>query len=219
MSTQLPGQAKYPHLLQPVQLGKFKLRNRVKYAACSVSNFNAEDGHVTEREYARMRVIAQTGCGLITNQGAYPDPKGEGKAYFRQLAIHSDAYIPDFRKIADMLHDAGAVAIQQILHGGRYGGIYLDYALQPSAVPQTLRHFRTPREVTKEEIQTIIDQHAAGARRAMEAGFDGVEHTAFMGYLLANFLSSFTNKRTDDYGGSVEGRARFMLQMLDENRQ
>ena len=219
MSMTLPGEAKYANLLQPVQLGKFKLRNRVKYAACSVSNFNKPDGHVTEREYARMEVIAKTGCGLITNQGAYPDPKGEGKAYFRQLAIYSDEYIPDFRRISDMLHDAGAVAIQQILHGGRYGGIYLDYALQPSAVPQTLRHFRTPREVSKEEILTIVEQHATAARRAMEAGFDGVEHTAFMGYLLANFLSSFTNKRNDEYGGSVEGRARFMLQLLDETRK
>jgi 2,4-dienoyl-CoA reductase (NADPH2) len=213
------GETKYAHLLQPVQVGKFKLRNRVKYAACSVSNFNAEDGHVTEREYARMEVIAKTGCGLITNQGAYPDAKGEGKAYFRQLAIYSDEYIPDFRRIADMLHDAGAVAIQQVLHGGRYGGIYLDYALQPSAVPQTLRHFRTPREVSKEEIQVILQQHATAARRAMEAGFDGVEHTAFMGYLLANFLSSFTNQRKDEYGGSVEGRARFMIQLIDETRQ
>lgn len=219
MTTPLPGEVKYTNLLQPMQLGKFKLRNRVKYAACSVSNFNAPDGHVTEREYARMEVIAKTGCGLITNQGAYPDPKGEGKAYFRQLAIHSDEYIPDFRKIADMLHGAGAVAIQQILHGGRYGGIYLDYALQPSAVPQTLRHFRTPREVSKEEILNIVDQHAAAARRAMDAGFDGVEHTAFMGYLLANFLSSFTNRREDEYGGSVEGRARFMLQLLEETRK
>jgi 2,4-dienoyl-CoA reductase (NADPH2) len=219
MTTPLPGETKYSHLLQPAQVGKFKLRNRVKYAACSVSNFNAPDGHITDREYARMQVIAKTGCGLITNQGAYPDPKGEGKAYFRQLAIYSDEYIPDFRKIANMLHDAGAVAIQQILHGGRYGGIYLDYALQPSAVAQTLRHFRTPREVTKEEILIIVEQHAAAARRAMDAGFDGVEHTAFMGYLLANFLSSFTNKRTDEYGGSVEGRARFMIQLLEETRK
>lgn len=219
MPTSLPGETKYTHLLQPVTLGKFKLRNRVKYAACSVSNFNAPDGHITEREYARMEVIAKTGCGLITNQGAYPDPKGEGKAYFRQLAIYSDDYIPGFRKIANMLHDAGAVAIQQILHGGRYGGIDLDYAMQPSPVAQTLRHFRTPIEAPKEKIREIIMQHAAAARRAMEAGFDGVEHTAFMGYLLANFLSSFTNKRTDEYGGSVEGRARFMLELLDETRQ
>ncbi len=219
MTTSLPGETKYAHLLQPVQIGKFKLRNRVKYAACSVSNFNAPDGHITEREYARMEVIAKTGCGLITNQGAYPDPKGEGKAYFRQLAIYSDDYIPGFRKIAKMLHDQGAVAIQQVLHGGRYGGIDLDYAMQPSAVAQTLRHFRTPIEAPKEKIREIIMQHAAAARRAMEAGFDGVEHTAFMGYLLANFLSSFTNKRTDEYGGSIEGRARFMIELLDETRK
>ena len=214
-----PGETKYAHLLQPVQVGKFQLRNRVKYAACSVSNFNAPDGHITDREYARMEVIAQTGCGLITNQGAYPDPKGEGKAYFRQLAIYNDDYIPGFRRVAKMLHDQGAVAIQQVLHGGRYGGIDLEYALQPSPVAQTLRHFRNPIEASKEKIREIIMEHAAAARRAMEAGFDGVEHTAFMGYLLANFLSPFTNVRTDEYGGSVEGRARFMLELLDETRK
>jgi 2,4-dienoyl-CoA reductase (NADPH2) len=219
MTTSLPGESKYSNLFQPVQVGKFTLRNRVKHAACSVSNFNTDDGHITEREYARMEVIAKTGCGLITNQGAYPDPKGEGKAYFRQLAIYSDDYIPGFAKVAKMLHEAGAVAIQQILHGGRYGGIHLDSVLQPSAVPQTLRHFRAPREAAKEDIRLLVQQHAEAARRAMDAGFDGVEHTAFMGYLLANFLSSFTNKRTDEYGGSVEGRARFMLELLDQTRR
>ncbi|MDE3075894.1 MAG: FAD-dependent oxidoreductase [Chloroflexota bacterium] len=206
-------------MLQPIQLGKFKLRNRVKYAACSVSNFNTPEGHLTDREYARMEVIARTGCGLITNQGAYPDPKGEGKAYIRQLALSDDAYIPGLRKIADLLHGAGAVTVQQILHGGRYGGIFLDYAVAPSAVPQTLRHFRPPRELSDDDIRTVIDWHVAASRRAMEAGFDGVEHTAFMGYLLANFLSPFTNKRSDQYGGSVEGRARFMVELLDETRK
>lgn len=219
MQTTAPGETKYGYLLQPVQLGRFTLRNRVKYAACSVSNFNAPDGHLTEREYARMEVIARTGCGLITNQGAYPDPKGEGQGYYRQLAIYDDQYIAGFRRIADLLHAAGAVAIQQILHAGRYGGIFLDYAVQPSAVGQTLRHFRTPRELSVEEIRTIIRYHVDAARRAMEAGFDGVEHTAFMGYLLANFLSPFTNRRTDRYGGSLEGRARFMLELLEGTRK
>jgi 2,4-dienoyl-CoA reductase (NADPH2) len=219
MTTPPPGETKFTHLFQPVQVGRFKLRNRVKYAACSISNFNTDDGHITDREFARIEVIAKTGCALITNQGAYPDPKGEGKAYYRQLALCDDKYIPGFRKIARTLHDAGAVAIQQIFHGGRYGGINLDYALQPSPVPQTLRHFRPPREVTKDDIRIIIQQHADAARRAMEAGFDGVEHTAFMGYLLANFLSPFTNKRTDEYGGSVENRARFMLELLDATRK
>ena len=214
-----PGIKKYGHLFEPFRVGKFRLRNRVKYAACSVSNFNTEDGFITDREYARMDVIARTGCGLITNQGAYPDPRGEGKAYMRQLSISDDRYVPGLRKIADMLHAGGAVAIQQILHGGRYGGINLAYALQPSATPQTLRHFRKPKEMSVEEIRGIIQQHAEAAARAMDAGFDGVEHTAFMGYLLANFLSSFTNKRDDQYGGSVENRARFLIELLDATRR
>ncbi|HAM59833.1 MAG: NADH oxidase [Candidatus Rokubacteria bacterium GWC2_70_24] len=214
-----PGIKKYGHLFEPFRVGTFTLRNRVKYAACSVSNFNTEDGFITDREYARMDVIARTGCGLITNQGAYPDPRGEGKAYMRQLSISDDRYVPGLRKIADMLHAGGAVAIQQILHGGRYGGINLAYALQPSATPQTLRHFRKPREMSVDEIRGIIQQHAEAATRAMDAGFDGVEHTAFMGYLLANFLSSFTNKRDDQYGGSVENRARFLIELLDATRR
>ena len=214
-----PGVKKYGQLFEPFRVGKFTLRNRVKYAACSVSNFNTEDGFITDREYARMDVIARTGCGLITNQGAYPDPNGEGKAYVRQIALCDDRYVPGLRKIADMLHAGGAVAIQQILHGGRYGGINLAYALQPSATPQTLRHFRKPKEMSVEEIRGIIQQHAEAATRAMDAGFDGVEHTAFMGYLLANFLSSFTNKREDRYGGSVENRARFLIELLEATRR
>src|SRR3990170_7542342 len=75
-----PGVTKYPHLFRPIQVGKFVLRNRVKYAACSVSNFNTEDGFITDREYARMEGIARTGCAMITNQGAFPDPAGEGRA-------------------------------------------------------------------------------------------------------------------------------------------
>jgi 2,4-dienoyl-CoA reductase (NADPH2) len=145
------GMAKYANIFSLAQVGTFKCRNRVKYAACSVSNFNARDGCITDREYARMEVIAGTGAGMITNQGAYPDPDGSGKAYYRQLSIAEDKYIPGFRKIADMLHATGAIAIQQILHAGRYGGIDLDHCIQPSEVPQSLRHFRPPRQMSRQD--------------------------------------------------------------------
>jgi 2,4-dienoyl-CoA reductase (NADPH2) len=112
------GMAKYPHIFSEAQIGSFKCRNRVKYAACSVSNFNTRDGSITDREYARAEVIARTGAGMITNQGAYPDPEGAGKAYYRQLSIAEDRYIPGFRKIVDLFHGAGAIAIQQILTRG-----------------------------------------------------------------------------------------------------
>jgi len=213
------GEAKLPHLFQPGRVGQFPTKNRVKYGACCISNYNTRDGVITARELARTRVIAQTGCGIITNQGAYPDPLGEGKAYFRQIAIYDDRFLPEFEIVAGYIKEAGAVAIQQILHAGRYGGIDLGYCIQPSVVPQTLPHFRPPREITKEQIRVCIRQHAEAARRAVRAGFDGTEVTSFMGYLLASFNSRFTNRRTDEYGGSIENRGRFMRELIDAVKQ
>jgi 2,4-dienoyl-CoA reductase (NADPH2) len=219
MTTARPGEAKLAHLFQPGRIGRFATRNLIKYGACCVSNYNTRDGFITPRELARMRVIAGTGCGIITNQGAYPDPRGEGKSYFRQIALFDDKFLPQFETIARYIHDAGAVGIQQILHAGRYGGIDLGYCVQPSIVPQTLPHFRPPREMSKEDIRACVKQHAEAAKRAVRAGFDGTEVTAFMGYLLANFNSRFTNQRTDEYGGSIGNRGRFMRELIDAIKQ
>ena len=214
-----PGVAKLPHLFAPGRFGRFDVKNRIKYGACCVSNYNTRDGFITEREIARMRVIARTGCGIITNQGAYPDPLGEGKAYFRQVAIFDDRFLPQFERIAADIKAQGAMPIQQILHAGRYGGIDLGYCIQPSDVPQTLPHFRPPKVMTKDEIRDCVRQHAEAAQRAIRAGFEGTEVTSFMGYLLANFNSRFTNQRTDEYGGSIANRGRFMRELIDGIKQ
>lgn len=215
----MSGEKTLPQLFRPSRIGKFATKNSIKYGACCVSNYNTRDGFISRRELARTKVIAGTGCGIITNQGAYPDPLGEGKAYFRQIAIYDDKFLPQFEEIAGYIHDAGAIAIQQILHAGRYGGIDLGYCLQPSIVPQTLPHFRPPREITKEQIRAVVKQHAEAARRAVKAGFDGTEVTSFMGYLLATFNSRFTNQRTDEYGGSITNRGRFMRELIDAIKQ
>jgi 2,4-dienoyl-CoA reductase (NADPH2) len=214
ITEEMPGVGKHPHLFRPTRIGTLTARNAVKYAACSISNFNTSDGRITRREMGRMEVITETGAGMITNQGAYPDGAAMGKAYLRQLSIADDSCIEGFARIADLIHGQEAIAIQQVLHGGRYGGIEADHALQASDVPQTLRHFRPPRKMSKEDIRSCVEDHVQASRRAIEAGFDGVEVTAFMGYLLANFLSSFTNERSDEYGGSVENRARFMVELV-----
>jgi 2,4-dienoyl-CoA reductase (NADPH2) len=214
-----PGVGRYPALFSPRQVGRLTSPNSIKYAACSVSNFNHPDGSISDREFGRMETVVRTGCGIITNQGAYPDPEGMGKAYVRQISLAEDRFIPAFARIADMIHEAGALAVQQILHAGRYGGIDHDYCLQPSDVPQTLPHFRPPKVMTIEDIERCIEDHARAARRSIEAGFDGVEVTSFMGYLLSNFLSPFTNKRTDRYGGDLEARGRFMVELLRAMRE
>ena len=118
----LPGVTKLPRLFETVQWGRFRVKNRIKYGACCVSNYNTRDGFITEREVARTRVIAATGCGIITNQGAYPDPRGEGKAYFRQIALFDDKFLPQFERIAGFIHEAGGIAIQQILADNRFCG-------------------------------------------------------------------------------------------------
>ncbi|MBI5586629.1 MAG: FAD-dependent oxidoreductase [Deltaproteobacteria bacterium] len=209
----------FSHIFNKGRIGKFEVPNRIKYAACCVSNFNTRDGFLTEREFARDQVIAQTGASIMTNQGAYPDPLGEGKAYHSQLCINDDKYILGLKRIADLFHDHQALAVQQILHGGRYGGIDLGYCVQPSDTPQTLKHFRPPRAMSREEIEKAIFDHARAAERAVKAGYDGVEVTSFLGYLMSCFLSPFTNKRTDAYGGSVEKRARFMVEIIQALRQ
>ncbi len=206
---------KFSNIFSKGKIGKFETKNRVKWAACCVSNFNNRDGSYSEREYARDEVIADMGCGVVTNQGAYPDKKGEGKGYSTQICLNDDKFIPGIKKVADIFHKNGAIAIQQILHAGRYGGIDLGYCVQPSPTPQTLRHFRPPREMTKDEIKQAIQDHIDAALRAKKAGFEGVEITSFLGYLLACFLSPFTNKRSDEYGGNVENRGRFMIETIE----
>jgi len=207
-------ETQFPHIFGEGKIGKFTVRNRIKYAACCVSNFNTRDGFVSDREFARDQVIAQTGASIMTNQGAYPDKSGEGKAYHSQLCINDDKYIPGLKRIADTFHEHDALAIQQILHGGRYGGIDLGYCVQPSDTPQTLKHFRPPRAMSKEDISRAIEDHAAAALRSVRAGYDGVEVTSFLGYLMSCFLSRFVNKRTDEYGGTLEKRARFMVEII-----
>ena len=194
------GEAKLSKLFEPVQWGRFQIKNRIKYGACCVSNYNTRDGFITPRELARTRVIAKTGCGIITNQGAYPDAEGR-KGIFPSGGDVRRQVSTGVRDDCAGSMTMAAIAIQQILHAGRYGGIDLGYCVQPSIVPQTLPHFRPPREMTKEQIRQT-SEHAEAAARAVKAGFDGTEVTSFMGYLSPTFSSRFTNKRTDEYGGN-----------------
>ena len=207
-------QKNFPALFSKGRIGKFETANRVKWAACCVSNFNNRDGSYSEREYARDEVIGRMQCGIATNQGAYPDKSGLGKAYWSQVCLADDRYIPGLSRVADIFHRNGSVAIQQLLHAGRYGGIDLGYCIQPSAVEQTLKHFRPPREMTVDQIYGVINDHADAALRAKKANFDGVEITSFLGYLLSTFLSPYTNRRTDEWGGSAEKRGKFMVEIV-----
>ena len=214
----LPGEKKYPHIFSPVRIGKLWAKNRIKYASTE-TNFNYSDGFVSEKELAYIEAHARGGSGIVTTQGAYTDPKGEGQGYVGMMGIWDDKYIPGLKRMADIIHQGDAIACLQLMHCGRVGGINLNYTVGPSAVPQRLRRFRPQREMTVEDIEICIREHIEGAVRAVEAGYEMIEVSGIVGYLISNFVSSYTNKRSDDYGGEIFDRCTFMRKIVEGIRK
>lgn len=203
----------YPHIFSPLRIGPLTAKNRVKYAATE-TNFNFRDGYVSDKEVAYMEAQAEGGAGIVTTQGAYPDPKGEGKGFMGQMAIYDDRFLEGLSRIAEAIHRHGALAALQIMHCGREGGVELDYCLMPSPIPQRLSYFKPPREMTKADIRRAIKDHIEAAKRAARAGFDIVEISGIVGYLISTFISRYTNHRTDEYGGDIRSRCRLMTEIL-----
>jgi 2,4-dienoyl-CoA reductase (NADPH2) len=204
----------YPHVFSPGRIGPLTAKNRIKYAATE-TNFNTQDGFVTDKEIAYLAAQAKGGAGIVTTQGAYPDLPGEGKGFRGTMSIAHDSFIPGLAKLAAAIKENGALSCLQILHCGREGGVDLDYCLMPSVVPQRLSYFKPPREMTAAEIGQAVKDHAAAARRAVEAGFDMIELSGIVGYLISTFISRYTNKREDTYGGeTLRERCRLMVEVL-----
>jgi 2,4-dienoyl-CoA reductase (NADPH2) len=214
----LPGVKKYPHIFSPIQIGKLWAKNRIKYASTE-TNYNYSDGFVSDKELAYIEAHARGGSGIVTTQGAYTDPKGEGQGYVGMMGIWDDKFIPGLKKMADVIHAGDALACLQLMHCGRVGGINLDYTVGPSAIPQRLRRFRPQRKMSVPEVEECIQEHIDGARRAVEAGYDIVEISGIVGYLISNFISSYTNWRSDEYGGDIQGRSTFMRKIVEGIRQ
>jgi 2,4-dienoyl-CoA reductase (NADPH2) len=210
----------FEHLLQPGQIGKMVVKNRMKFAS-TTSNFANHDGTVNEREINFIAERAKGGAGMVTVGGAYPHPLGKG--YVGQLGASDDKFIPGLRRLAQAVRDNGAKSVCQIMHTARYAhpkeyGIG-EMPVGPSAIQSPLRKFGECRALTKEEIKELVKLYGQAARRIKEAGFDAVEMRAHGGYLGASFLSPWSNKRTDEYGGSLENRARFVLEFIGEVRK
>jgi 2,4-dienoyl-CoA reductase (NADPH2) len=212
------GENKYQHIFQPGKIGKMEVKNRIKYASTE-TNFNFGDGFVADKELAYMEAQARGGAGMITTQGAYTDPRGEGQGYVGMMGIWDNKFIPGLKKIADVIHKHDAKAVLQLMHCGRVGGINLEYTVGPSDVKQRIPRFREPVEMSKEQIEIAIKEHVEGSRRCIEAGYDAVEISGIVGYLISNFVSSYTNLRVDEYGGNVEGRSKFMTDIISGIRK
>ncbi|MBW1771946.1 MAG: NADH:flavin oxidoreductase, partial [Deltaproteobacteria bacterium] len=166
------------------------------------------DGTVSQLVLDHYREMAGSGVSMVVVENASVDQSGSGSPFI--LRLDHDRYISGLAELAGAIHDQGALAFLQINHAGRYA--YLQERLAPSP-------FKTgeivPKEMTRDEIQKIVKAFAEGAKRVKEAGFDGVEIHGGTGYLIVQFLSPRTNHRKDTYGGTLENRMRFPLQVTD----
>lgn len=208
-------------LFDPVTFGALRLKNRIFMAP--LTRCRAGEGRVPT-ELMGDYYVQRASAGLIFSEATSVTPMGVG--YPDTPGIWSDAQVAGWRSITDRVHAAGGTMILQLWHVGRISDPeFLDGALPvaPSALaPQghvallrPKRAFGTPRALALDEIPALIAAFAQGAENARKAGFDGVEIHGANGYLLDQFLHDSANQRTDMYGGSIENRARLLLQVTD----
>lgn len=202
-------------MLSPITIGNMRLKNRFVVPAMA-TNYCDHDGYATDRYIDYHRTKAQGGWGLIITENYAVAPEGRG---LWVPGLWEDEQIAGHRKLTDVVHESGAKIIAQIYHAGRQTSSVITGSplVAPSAIPCPVMQ-EMPREMTKEEIKQLIRNFEDTAARAREAGFDGVEIHLGHGYLLAGFLSLYSNKRTDEYGGSLRNRARVPLQIYDAIR-
>jgi N-ethylmaleimide reductase len=209
-------------LFEPLKVGNIELDNRIVMAPMTRSR--ADESGVQPAfvaEYYRQRASA----GLIITEATNVSPLAKG--YVRTPGIYTDEQAESWRPVAEAVHARGGKVFMQIFHTGRIAlPDFLPDGAQPFA-PSAVRAkgqnytdagmkaFVTPREITREEIAQTVRDFAAAAANAVGVGFDGVELHAASGYLVQQFLSTNANQRSDEYGGSIENRARFLFEVLD----
>jgi 2,4-dienoyl-CoA reductase-like NADH-dependent reductase (Old Yellow Enzyme family)/thioredoxin reductase len=207
-----------PRLFSPLDIGPVRIANRI--VSSGHDTVMAEDGLPGDRLIAYHEARAAGGTGLIVVQVAGVHPSAKYTTHV--LMADDDACVPHYARLAEAVHRHGTRIVQQLFHDGRElmeseDGT-LPVALAPSAVPNERFHVM-PRAMSVGEIQEMVRCYGDAARRMREAGFDGVEVVASHGYLPAQFLSPRTNLRTDEYGGGLDGRSRFLREVIAAVRE
>lgn len=203
-------------LFSPYTLNnKLDLRNRAVMAPMTI-NSSTSEGLVTDEELAYY-LVRSTDVGMVVTAGAYVS--SEGQAFENSMSVAKDSTVPQLRKLAKVIQLQGAKAILQIYHGGRMARSSFSQGRQPVA-PSHQKANRPwaelPRVLSHVEIELIIKQFGQATRRAIEAGFDGIELHGANTYLLQQFFSPDSNRRTDQWGGSFENRLTFPMRVIEE---
>lgn len=202
---------KFPELFTRGKIANMRLKNRLVMPPM-VRNYADEKGRVTKRYVDHIASIAKGGVGMMVLEASFIDQTGRG--FKNQLGLQDDRAIPGLKKLVAAAHRYGAAIGPQIYHAGRQTLKETTgrQPVAPSAIPDPLEQ-QMPHALTVPEIRAIVNEYGEAARRAKAAGCDFVEIHGAHGYLVNQFLSPFSNKRTDEYGGTQDKRNRFMLEV------
>lgn len=199
---------KYTKLLSPGKIGSLKLKNRAIMAPMSAALGNP-DGTVSEPLIAYLTARADGGVGMIITEYCFVTE--EGRSSDHQISITDDDKIPGLKQLVDAVHEHGAKICLQLQHGGRRSMVKV---MAPSPIMKQTDRV-TPYEMTTQDVYDLIDAFIAGAVRAKKAGFDMVEVHCSHGYLLNDFVSPSANRRTDEFGGGISGRAKAPVMIIE----
>lgn len=208
----------YPNIFKPITVNRTTFKNRVVMTPMG-TNYGEPDGQMSYQHINYYRLRAKGGTSLIIVENANVDfPTGSNGT--SQIRIDHDSFMPRLYKLTDTIHDEGGMVAIQINHAGASASSART-GVQPvsaSNVPSK-DGGEEPRPLTKEEMEVIVKKYGEAAKRAVTAGFDAIEVHCGHSYLISQFLSPIYNKRTDEFGGSPENRARFGRMVLEEVRK
>lgn len=210
------GQA-YPRLFSPLRIGRAEMRNRIVFAGHGSRFVDWHSFHLNERQAHYLAERARGGVGMVIQGSSMVHPTGLAAAGVNE--VWSDESIPSYARITQAVHEGGALIFGQLSHLGRQGHGFATHRelWAPSAIPDPASRI-VPHAMDRRDIDELVDCYRSAARRLASAGFDGIEVYLAHGYLLAEFLSPFSNTRTDAYGGTLENRCRLPLRVLDAVR-
>lgn len=204
----------FPRLFQAGRIGTLELKNRIIMSPMLTCYADGE--YVSDRLIGFLTARASGGAGLIITEVAHVNPMGRLEP--NELAIYDDKFLPGLKRLTDTVHEQGAKIAMQIGHGGGRSRSKV-IGTQPVSASNVAGAFaEIPRALSLDEISFLIEDFTRAALRAQKAGFDGIELHYAHGYLLRQFISPYTNKRTDEYGGDINGRAKFGCDILQSVR-
>lgn len=210
---------RFKKLFEPTSIGQMQLKNRIVMAPMG-TNFAEGDGAVSQRMLDYYETRAKGGVGLIIVEGSAPSLRSTMP---HQASLGDDKFISGWQKLADAAHRHNARIAIQLMHSTmeKRDGRIVQVSPSPAVVPARFMGIlgEPPYELTSTDIAERVEEFASAARRAKEAGFDGVEIHGAHQYLVAAFMSSATNRRKDEYGGSIENKARFLVEILQAIRE